>query len=50
VLSWLRTLLFCQFAGPVIYVNIFTGCCKREPVRMVDVLEMNGKKKKKFTA
>jgi hypothetical protein len=46
VFSWLRALFFSQFAGPVICVNIVTGCFKREPVRMVDVSEMNGEKKK----
>ena len=45
VLSWVRALLFSQSAGPVICVSIFTGFFKREPVRMVDVSEMNLKKK-----
>jgi len=45
VLSWVRALLFSQSAGPVICVSIFTGCFKREPVRMVDVSGMNGKKR-----
>jgi hypothetical protein len=45
VLSWLRALLFSQFTGLAISVNIFTGCFKREPVRMVDVSEMKGTKK-----